>query len=87
MKAVKLDKTIREILVDELRVARLGRNPSPATQDMFLAKMLFELESSGDAMRTMDAKGNICWKATPALRDRIADRRREAEDELAGEEI
>jgi hypothetical protein len=83
----RLDKILRQVLEYDFGITRLGRNPGHAAQRLFLAKALAKLEACGDAMRTVDAKGRICWKATPALRDRIADQRRDAEDELAGEEI
>jgi hypothetical protein len=83
----RLDRILREFIEYDLGFARLGRNPGQTAQSLFLAKALAKLEASGDEMRTVDAKGRICWKATPALRDRIADQRRDAEDELGGEEI
>jgi hypothetical protein len=83
----RLDKILREVLEFDFGITRLGRNPAQAAQRRFLAKTLAKLEACGDAMRTLDAKGRIRWRATPALRDRVADQRRDAEDELAGEEI
>ena len=83
----RLDKILREFIEYDLEITRPGRNPVQTAQRLFLAKTLAKLEVCGDAMRTLDAKGRICWKATPALRDRIADQRWDAEDELEGEEI
>jgi hypothetical protein len=83
----RLDKILREFIEYDLGVTRLGRSPGQATPRLFLAKTLAMLEACGDAMRTLDVKGNICWKATPALRDRIDDLRADGEGDLAGEEV
>jgi hypothetical protein len=83
----RLDKILRQIIECDSRVVRLGRNPAQASQRLILAKALAQLEACGDAMLTLDAKGRMCWKATPALRDRISDQRKEAEDEPEGEEV
>ena len=47
------------------------------------AKILLEFEESGDAMRYLNAKGQIAWKATPKMLSRLADAEQDAEDELA----
>ena len=44
--------------------------------------MLTELEATGDAMRFVNGKGQIAWKATPQLRDYLMDVLRDAEDDL-----
>ena len=83
----RLDKILRQFLEYDIRVVRLGRKPSHAGKRLVLAKALAKLEFRGDAMRTLDTNGDICWKATPALRDRIADLRADAEDEHEGENV
>lgn len=40
-------------------------------------------EEAGDAMRHLNAKGKIAWKATPRMLSRLADAEREARDDLA----
>ena len=85
-------KTRMRILMDEIlheftdrvhEAARLGRNGvHPASEQVF-AKMLAELECSGDAMRFVDAEGRIAWKATPQLRDHLMGLERDARDDLA----
>jgi len=47
-----------------------------------LAEVLGDLEAAGDAMRFVDAKGRIAWKATPRLRDYLQDLELEAEEDL-----
>jgi hypothetical protein len=44
--------------------------------------MLAELEAAGDAMRFVNGRGQIAWKATPQLRDYLRDRLLDAEADL-----
>jgi hypothetical protein len=85
------DRTVMPILVDEIlqevadqafEVARLRRNGVPLSRERVSAEMLLELEVTGDAMRFVDAKGRIAWKATPQLRDYLMDLQRDAEADL-----
>jgi hypothetical protein len=49
-----------------------------------IAQILREFEAAGDAMRYLDTKGEIAWKATPGMLSRLADAEQEArDDELA----
>jgi hypothetical protein len=52
------------------------------TSRQLVAHILREYESRGDAMRYLDPKGKIAWKASPSFLDRIADAERDAQDEL-----
>ena len=52
------------------------------TKRQLLAHILREYESRGDAMRYLNVKGKIAWKATPSFLNRIADAERDAQDEL-----
>ena len=45
--------------------------------------MLAELEAAGDAMRYVNFRGQIAWKATPQLRDYLMDLQLDAEADLA----
>ena len=45
------------------------------------AEILREYERSGDAMRYLNAKGHIAWKASPWMLARLADAEREVEDD------
>jgi hypothetical protein len=47
-----------------------------------IAEILREYEGSGDAMRYLDPKGQIAWKASPAMLRRLADAEREVEDDM-----
>ena len=48
-----------------------------------LAQILGEFEEAGDAMRYLNTKGEIAWKATPGMISRLADAEQEARDDLA----
>jgi hypothetical protein len=41
--------------------------------------ILQEYEKAGDAMRYLNANGQVAWKATPAMLSRLADAEREAD--------
>jgi hypothetical protein len=49
-----------------------------------LAQILRKFEGAGDAMRYLNTKGEIAWKATPGMLTRLADAEQEGmDDELA----
>jgi hypothetical protein len=49
-----------------------------------LAQILRKFEEAGEAMRYLNTKGEIAWKATPGMLSRLADAEQEArDDELA----
>jgi hypothetical protein len=48
-----------------------------------LAEILRRYEEVGDAMRHLDAKGRVAWKATPRMLTRLTDAEREVEDDWA----
>jgi hypothetical protein len=52
------------------------------TKRQLVAHILREYEGRGDAMRYLNVKGKIAWKATPSFLNRIADAERDAQDEL-----
>jgi hypothetical protein len=47
------------------------------------AEILRSYEAAGDAMRYLDRKGRVAWKATPRMLTRLADAEREVEDDWA----
>jgi hypothetical protein len=49
--------------------------------DSEVATILREFEQSGDAMRSINRRGQVIWKATPEMLDRLADAEKEAEAE------
>jgi hypothetical protein len=70
---ILMDKILREIVEQAYEEAHLGRIGGFPDRDVVFAEALADLESQGDAMRYMDSKGRIVWKATPDLRDYLND--------------
>ena len=52
------------------------------TRAELIAEILREYERSGHAMRYLNAKGQIAWKASPLMLQKLADAEREVEDDL-----
>jgi hypothetical protein len=48
-----------------------------------IAQILCKFEEAGDAMRYVNSKGEIAWKATPGMLSRLGDAEQEARDDLA----
>jgi hypothetical protein len=51
------------------------------TKSQLLSEILHEFEEAGDAMRYLNSKGQIAWKATPRMLTRLADAEQEARDD------
>jgi hypothetical protein len=79
---IPMDKILMEHADQAYAAARLGRNGVHATCDRVFVEMLAQLEGTGEAMRFVDAKGRVAWKATPRLRDYLMDLQLDAKDEL-----
>jgi len=73
-----MDKIIRELVEESWEWDRLGRTGDFVDKNRVFSETLVELESEGDAMRFLDSRGRICWKATPQLRDYLSDLRSDA---------
>jgi hypothetical protein len=77
----RLDKTLRfwvDCSYEDKKYENANR-----TRAELIAEILREYEQSGDAMRYLNAKGQIAWKASPWMLLRLADAEREVEDDLA----
>jgi hypothetical protein len=83
----RMDKIVRELVEEAWDFARLGRSRDSVDRNRIFSETLAELESEGDAMRYLDGKGRICWKATPELQDYLLDLQRDAEADLEDESI
>ena len=83
----RMDKIIRELVEESWEWARLGRDRDSVDRDQVFAEALADLESQGDAMRYLNSKGQIAWKATPELKDYFRDLQLDAEADLADEEV
>jgi hypothetical protein len=76
-----LDDSLHDYIDEFHQDIRLGRNSAVRCRKAHLGKLLAELESEGDAMRYLDTKGRVAWKATPRLRSYLDDRRANAEED------
>jgi hypothetical protein len=47
-----------------------------------IQQILRDFEEAGDAMRYLNKKGEIAWKATPGMLSRLADAEQEAMDDM-----
>ena len=83
----RMDKIIRELVEESWEWARLGRTRDFVDRDRVFSETLADLESSGDAMRYLNSKGQIAWKATPGLRDYLNDLKLDAEADLEHEDV
>jgi hypothetical protein len=72
----RMSKTLRfwvEVECDEQDLTR--------ADDREVAAILRVFEQCGDAMRSLNRKGQVIWKATPDFLDRLADAEKEADEE------
>ena len=76
----RMSKTLK-FWVDVACEQRKSQRPSKSKQTL-IAQFLHEWEEAGDAMRYLNRDGQIAWKATPRMLDRLADAERDAKDEL-----
>lgn len=83
---IPLDKILREYIEHTFDAARLMRDWNRLDQNAAFSKALAELEKGGNAMRYLDRKGRIAWKATPRLRDLINDLWRDAQADAEEED-
>jgi hypothetical protein len=82
-----MDEILQDIVDQAYGAACLGRTGDLPDPELIFADVLAELEVAGDAMRYLDRKGHIAWKATPSLRDYLLDLQRDAEAEYAAEDV
>jgi hypothetical protein len=75
----RINKTLR-LWVDH-QFGLVEHNYPKAHRHEILAHVLTELEADGDAKRYVGRNGKIAWKATPKLREALADDQAEMEAE------
>jgi hypothetical protein len=62
------------------------KNDRPGgSRNELTAQILRIFEEAGEAMRYLTTKGEIAWKATPAMLSRLADAEQEARDDESAE--
>jgi hypothetical protein len=60
------------------------KNDHPGgSRNELIAQILRKFEEAGEAMRYLNGKAEIAWRATPAMLSRLADAEQEARDDLA----
>jgi hypothetical protein len=84
---IHIHKSLQAYLDDALYGARLRRNGVVRDRNAVLANILAEAEAAGDAMRYLDSKGHIAWKATPQLRKYLNELQADAEAEAEAEDL
>jgi hypothetical protein len=78
---IRMTKILRfwvDVEYDRMKSQRPDR---PRTE--LIAQILRKFEEAGEAMRYLNSKGEIAWKATPGMLIRLADAEQEARDDLA----
>jgi len=70
---IRIDKMLQEYLDEALEATRPRRNGVRWDRKAVLAELVAEAEAAGDAMRYLDAKGRMAWKATPRLHGYLKD--------------
>ena len=76
----RMDKTLRfwvDCSYDDKRYENANR-----TRAELIAEILREYECHGDAMRYLNAKEQIAWKASPSMLQKLADAECEVEDDM-----
>jgi hypothetical protein len=76
----RMDTTLR-FWVDCSYEDRRYENPK-RTRSQLIAEILRDYERSGDAMRHLNAKGQIAWKASPWMLSRLADAEQEVQQDM-----
>ena len=77
-----LDNMLSESVERACEGARLGRTGDFLDRADLFVEILYEFEADGSAMRFVNGKGQIAWKATPQLRSYLMDLRLDAETDL-----
>jgi hypothetical protein len=79
---ILMDNILAEYAEQAYETARLRRNSIHTARELVFAEILVDLEATGDAMRYVNSRGQIAWKATPELRDYLMGLQLDAEDDL-----
>ena len=75
----RVTKVLRFWVDVEYERTKYDRLGSSRTE--LITKILWRFEEAGEAMRYLNAKGEIAWKATPGMLARLADAEQEARDD------
>jgi hypothetical protein len=72
----RMSKTLRFWVEVECELQDLTQ-----ANDSEVAAILREFEQSGNAMRSLNRRGQVVWKATKEMREKLADAEKEADAE------
>jgi hypothetical protein len=75
-----MEKTLR-FWVD-VACEHIKRDHPNLTKRQLVAQILRIYEQRGDAMRCLDSRGKLAWKASPRFLSMLADAERDAQDDL-----
>jgi hypothetical protein len=78
---LRMDETL-QFWVDAA-CGHLKRDHPNLTKRQLVAQILREYERRGDAMRCLDKRGRIAWKASPRFLSMLSDAECDARDDLA----
>jgi hypothetical protein len=84
---IQIDRILRECISENTQHARLGRATAKSARSRLFSEILADLEIEGCAMRYLNSRGQIAWKATPRLRDHVENLRLDAEADYAIEDV
>jgi hypothetical protein len=82
MVRILVDRTLTDFADQAYEAVRLRRNSVQRTRNRVFSEVLAQLEASGDAMRFVDAKHRIAWKASPRFRQHLNDLEVDAQGDL-----
>jgi hypothetical protein len=77
----RMDKTLRFWV--GVAYEHIKANHHKLTKRQLVAQILRKYEQRGDAMRCLDSRGKLAWKASPRFLSMLADAERDARDDLA----
>ena len=66
----------------DVEYQRIKKHVPGLTRSELISRILREFEESGDAMRYVNTKGEIAWKATPGMLTKLANAEQEAIDDM-----
>lgn len=84
---IRIDTHLRAYLEETNFRTRSRRNGTVGARNTVLVDILADAEAAGETMRYLDARGRVAWKATPKLRDHLADLKADAESDADDEAV
>jgi hypothetical protein len=79
---LRMDRTLRFWV--EVAAEHIKSGNTKLSRRQLVAQILREYERRGDAMRCLNKRGRIIWKASPRFLSMLSDAECDARDDLAG---